>query len=71
MENSISCLLHEMAHAATTCYHGMPWKREMIRLREAGAPLVSADLSVELTDWDGAEVSMGEREARHHASRSR
>jgi hypothetical protein len=56
-EDAISCLLHEMAHAATSGHHGMPWKREMIRLRDAGAPLVSADLRVELTDWDGQQVS--------------
>lgn len=52
-----STLLHEMAHAATTSGHGMTWKREMIRLREEGAPLVSPDLDVDTADWDGSRVS--------------
>ena len=56
-EDAISCLLHEMAHAATSGNHGMPWKREMIRLREAGAPLVSTELNVELAVWDGTRVT--------------
>jgi hypothetical protein len=56
-EEATSTLLHEMAHAATNDGHGMAWKREMIRLREAGAPLVSCDLNVDLTDWDGKRVS--------------
>jgi SprT-like family len=56
-EEATSTLLHEMAHAATSGHHGMPWKREMIRLREAGAPLVSSDLNVDLADWDGKRVS--------------
>jgi hypothetical protein len=58
-EEAVSTLLHEMAHAAnpkTKGYHTMPWKKEMIRLREAGAPLTSADLSVNLNDWDGRRV---------------
>jgi SprT-like family len=54
---AISTLLHEMAHAATGGGHGSTWKREMIRLREAGAPLVDPDLAVDLTDWDGTRVS--------------
>jgi hypothetical protein len=52
-----SLLLHEMAHAATNGGHGMPWKREMIRLREAGAPLDGPDATVSLDDWDGLRVS--------------
>jgi hypothetical protein len=56
-EEAISTLLHEMAHAATNGGHGMPWEREMIRLREAGAPLVSPDLDVDLGDWYGHRVS--------------
>jgi hypothetical protein len=35
----------------------MTWKREMIRLREEGAPLVSPDLDVDTADWDGSRVS--------------
>jgi hypothetical protein len=55
-EEAISTLLHEMAHAATNGGHGMQWKKEMIRLREAGAPLVLPDLNVSLADWDGTRV---------------
>ena len=54
--DAISCLLHEMAHAATSGVHGMKWKAEMIRLREAGAPLVGPDSRVSLDDWDGVRV---------------
>jgi SprT-like family len=54
---AISILLHEMAHAATKDNHGMAWKREMIRLREAAAPLVGVDLGVRLDDWDGLRVN--------------
>jgi hypothetical protein len=43
-EESIFTLVHEMAHAATNDSHGMRWKNEMVRLREAGAPLASSDL---------------------------
>jgi hypothetical protein len=46
-------LLHQMAHAAAGAGHGMPWRREMIRLREAGAPLSGPDRSVQLDDCDG------------------
>jgi hypothetical protein len=56
-EREVSTLLHEMAHAATTDYHGMPWKREMIRLRKAGAPLAEPDNRVRLEDWSGVRVS--------------
>lgn len=56
-EEAVSTLLHEMVHAATSDHHGVPWKKEMIRLREAGAPLVSPDLNVDLNDWDGTRVS--------------
>jgi hypothetical protein len=56
-DDALSCLLHEMAHAATTGHHGMPWKREMIRLRNAGAPLMSPDSDVDLDDWDGSNVN--------------
>jgi hypothetical protein len=34
----------------------MKWKAEMIRLREAGAPLVGPDSRVSLDDWDGVRV---------------
>ena len=56
-ELAISTLLHEMVHAATGDGHGRRWKREMIRLREAGAPLAAADKTVSLDDWDGTRVS--------------
>jgi len=56
-ERAVSILLHEMAHAATTGNHGMPWKREMIRLRQAGAPLAEPDNRVRLDDWSGDRVS--------------
>jgi hypothetical protein len=56
-EQAISTLLHEMAHAATSGHHSMPWKKEMIRLRQAGAPLDSGDLNIDLDDWDGIRVS--------------
>jgi hypothetical protein len=42
-EEAISTLLHEMAHAGTNDGHGPKWWREMIRLREAGAPLTAFD----------------------------
>jgi hypothetical protein len=47
-EESIGTLLHEMAHAATTEDHDLRWRREMIRLREAGAPLTEEDLTISL-----------------------
>jgi hypothetical protein len=56
-EDAISTLLHEMAHAATQGNHGMPWKRKMIQLREAGAPLQEPDAKVGLDDWSGERVS--------------
>jgi len=56
-DRAASLLLHEMTHAATNGDHGMPWKREMIRLREAGAPLDGPDATVSLDDWDGVRVS--------------
>jgi hypothetical protein len=42
-EDATSTLLHEMAHAATNGGHDVPWKREMIRLLSAGAPLANTD----------------------------
>jgi hypothetical protein len=39
MREAVGTLLHEMAHAATTSAPGRRWKREMMRLSEAGAPL--------------------------------
>jgi hypothetical protein len=56
---TVTTLLHEMAHAATTGHHGLPWKREMIRLRKAGAPLISPDSEVALEDWSGARITKG------------
>lgn len=56
-EEAISILLHEMVHAATGDGHGRKWKRKMIELRDAGAPLVAADRTVSLDDWDGTRVS--------------
>jgi hypothetical protein len=44
-EEATSILLHEMAHAAPSEYHDMSWKKEMIRLRDAGAPLISPNLA--------------------------
>jgi hypothetical protein len=44
-EEAISTLLHEMAHAATDGDHLAPWKKVMVRLRQAGAPLCGSDLS--------------------------
>jgi len=49
--------LPEMAHAATTGNHGMPWKMEMIRLRQAGAPLAEPNNRVRLEDWSGNRIS--------------
>ena len=54
---SISTLLHEMAHAVTPDGHGMPWKREMIRLRSFGAPLTGPDSEIGLNDWNGMRVT--------------
>src|SRR5215471_17966417 len=50
-DDSRNCLLHEMAHAATTSGHGKRWKAEMIRLRRAGAPLRGPDATVRMDDW--------------------
>jgi hypothetical protein len=50
-EETTSTLLHEMAHAATTGQHDLRWAREMIRLREAGAPLAEDDLTISLDDY--------------------
>lgn len=63
-EDAIGFLIHEMAHARIGDQHGMRWKREMIRLRETGAPLVAADRNVSLDDGDGTRVS--ERMFRSH-----
>jgi hypothetical protein len=52
-----------MVHAATTDGHGMPWKQEMIRLREAGAPLAPPDSEVSLYDWSGLRVTKAHFEA--------
>jgi hypothetical protein len=59
-EEAIGTLLHEMAHAAkaaTKGHHTKPWKKEMIRLRKAGAPLASADRNISLDDWDAKRIS--------------
>ena len=53
----ISTLLHEMAHAATNGGHGMPWKRDMIRLRLADAPLANTDRVIRLDDGYGKPIS--------------
>jgi SprT-like family len=60
---AVSCLLHEMAHAATRNNHGMKWKAEMIRLREAGAPLVCPDSTIALDDWSGEHVPKSDFQA--------
>src|SRR5215472_1627551 len=62
-DEAISCLLHEMAHAATTEHHRKPWKAEMIRLRHAGAPLIGPDATVALEDWSGDFV--GQKQFRY------
>jgi hypothetical protein len=56
-EDMVSTLLHEMAHAATNGGHGMPWKRDMIRLRLAGAPLANTDRVIRLDDGYGKPIS--------------
>jgi len=56
-KEAVGALIHEMAHARTTDHHGMPWKREMIRLRKAGAPLTEQDMGISLDDWDGIRVT--------------
>ena len=58
-EETIGALLHEMAHAATNDGHGDQWKKEMIRLREAGAPVASAERSICSETWDGKKVTRG------------
>ena len=55
-EDATSTLLHEMAHAATNGGHGMPWKKEMIRLRSAGAPLANSDRAIRLDDPFGKPI---------------
>jgi len=55
-EDMISTLLHEMAHAATNGGHGMTWKRDMIRLRLAGAPLANTDRVIRLDDGYGKPI---------------
>ena len=56
-EDMISTLLHEMAHAATNGGHGMPWKKDMIRLRSARAPLANTDRVIRLDDGYGKPIS--------------
>jgi hypothetical protein len=55
-QETVSTLLHEMAHAATEGAHGMPWRREMLRLRELGAPLHGEDANVQL-EWSHDDLS--------------
>jgi len=50
---SIGTLLHEMAHAATSGGHSIRWAKEMIRLRELGAPLSGFDRCInDLAPWE-------------------
>ena len=57
-EDAASTLLHEMAHAAVRHFgHGKPWKREMIRLRSAGAPLTYTDLNIRLDSRSGEPIT--------------
>ena len=42
-EECVGLLLHEMAHAASGDWHGQRFKREMARLKDAGAPVSEAD----------------------------
>ena len=54
---TVSTLLHEMAHAVTSGGHGKRWKAEMIHLQNAGAPLAPPDTTVTLEDWSGSRVT--------------
>jgi hypothetical protein len=56
-EETIGVLLHEMAHAATNIGHGDLWKKEMIRLRDAGAPVAPFERGIDAGRWDGTHVS--------------
>ena len=58
-DETIGTLLHEMAHAATNDGHGKKWMNEMIRLREAGAPVASAEKNICSKTWDGKKVTRG------------
>ena len=42
-------LVHEMAHAASSVYHGRVWRNEMGRLKKAGAPTSPLDFLVPYT----------------------
>jgi hypothetical protein len=57
--DAISALLHEMAHAATPRdhNHGKKWTAEMIRLREAGAPLTGSDLNITMESSEDGRIS--------------
>jgi hypothetical protein len=56
-ERTIGILLHEMAHAVTSDGHGPKWAREMVRLREAGAPLTAFDRAIHLENWEIRRVT--------------
>ena len=56
-QETIEILVHEMIHARTTDRHGAAWKREMIRLREAGAPLPPADADFSPDEWHEVRVT--------------
>jgi hypothetical protein len=59
---SISTLLHEMAHAATNHGHNKRWAMEMIRLREMGAPLTGPDLFIcDLGPWETPPLRVTKR----------
>lgn len=56
-EETISTLLHEMVHARTGDSHDAGFKREMVRLSKAGAPLTAGDLEFSSKDWHAGRVT--------------
>lgn len=56
-EEAVSTLLHEMAHAVTRGGHPKSWKKEMIKLREAGSPLMGANATVKLDESNDTRIS--------------
>ena len=59
-QNLPGVLLHQMAHAVSEDTHDLAWKREMIRIRALGAPLLEADSLIELRDWKAGRASPAE-----------
>jgi hypothetical protein len=50
-------LIHEMAHAATNGDHDQPWLHEMVRLKEAGAPVPDWELEGLVSKEDPAPAA--------------